>query len=322
MLPSFRLILATFCCGFIVVFAGLRLATSINGINQAMPVMAAHAAPAMVAAISDQDLRRSPATVPVMYDLRFAVSATQPAPTPAAASPVVDRAPPLMMPLVILPPIAQAAQEAARSETPEPAETTVVAALPASPAPEPAPLAVDIPLPEPVAIDLTFSPPAKSKESPIVATVAPQATPRSTPQAAAAIDIPLPEPAAVDLTFSPPVKPASEADGRGGAGQETQKDMRHEKRSETDARAKFAANETRDPVSDIAVARPLTIAALEIPIGTVKLPINAIPLPKPKAAQRVATVHVAKAKPRRKAVRTSQRNDFDNFFGFPSGKPQ
>src|SRR5882672_281188 len=114
MLPSFRLIVVTFCCGFVVVFAGLRLATSIHGINQAMPVMAAHAAPVMVGAINDQDLRRGPATVPVMYDLRFAVSATQPAPTPAAASPVMDRATPLLMPLVILPPIAQ---EAATSET-------------------------------------------------------------------------------------------------------------------------------------------------------------------------------------------------------------
>ena len=28
MLPSFRLIAATFCCGFLVVFAGLRLAAS------------------------------------------------------------------------------------------------------------------------------------------------------------------------------------------------------------------------------------------------------------------------------------------------------
>ena len=76
---GFRLIVATFCCGFIMVFAGLRLATSVNGINQAMPVMAAHAAPVMVSALGDQrqDLRRNPATVPIMYDLRFAVSASR-----------------------------------------------------------------------------------------------------------------------------------------------------------------------------------------------------------------------------------------------------
>ena len=315
MLPSFRLILATFCCGFIMVFAGLRLATSINGIHQAMPVMAAHAAPAGVSAIGNHDLRRSPATVPVMYDLRFAVSATPQAPTPAAASSIMDRAAPLMMPLVILPPITQ---DAAASEPPEQTEATVVAALPAQPAPEPAPPAVDIPLPEPVTVDLTFSPPAKPKESPAVATVAPQATPQPAP----AIDIPLPEPATVDLTLPPPVKPQSEADGRGGAGHEQRQEQRHEKRSETHARSKFAADETRDAILDVSAARPLAVAALEVPIGTVRLPIKAIPLPRPKGAERAAAVHVAKAKPRRKTVRTSQPNDFDNFFGFSSGKPQ
>jgi hypothetical protein len=300
MLPSFRLIVATFCCGFIMVFAGLRLATSINGINQAMPVMAAHAAPAMVSAISDQELRRSPATVPVMYDLRFAVSATQPAPTPTAASPVIDRATPLMMPLVILPPIAQ---EAATSEQ---SEAAVIAALPASPVtspvPEPAPLVVDIPLPEPVTVDLTFSPPAKPQQHPAVATVAPQATPLPMPQSAPAIDIPLPEPAIIDLTLPPPVKRESEADGRGGAGQEQQQ----EKRSETDARSN----------------QPLTVAALDIPVGTVELPTKAIPLPRPKGVLRAATVQVANAKPRRKTVRTSQRNDFDSLFGMSSGNPR
>jgi hypothetical protein len=309
MLPSIRLIVATFCCGFFVVFAGLRLATSINGIHQAIPVTAAHAAPSMVGAISDQELRRSPATVPVMYDLRFAVSATQSAPTPAAASPVIDRMPPLMMPLVILPPIAQ---EAAALEAPEQAEATVVAALPAGSAAEPAPLAIDIALPEPVTVDLTVSLPATPKENPAVATVAPQATPDATPQSAPAIDIPLPEPAAVDLTLPPPAKRESEADGRGGAGRE--------ERSETDARSVFTANDVHRPVLNDHAVQPLAVAALEIPIGTVKLPIKAIPLPRPKGAPRAAVVHAAKAKPLRKSVRTSQRNDFDNFFGLPSAK--
>ena len=35
MLPSFRLIAATFLCGFFVVFAGLRLAASLNDIHEA-----------------------------------------------------------------------------------------------------------------------------------------------------------------------------------------------------------------------------------------------------------------------------------------------
>ena len=317
MLPSFRLILATFCCGFIMVFAGLRLATSVNGINQAMPVMAAHAAPAMVSAISDQDLRRqdlrrqdlrrNPATVPVMYDLRFAVSASQPAPTPAAASPVIDRATPLMMPLVILPPIAR---ESAGPDTPEKAEAQkaevqkaeaqVVAALPARAAAEPAPVTIDIPLPEPAAVDLTFSPRVLPQEIPTAATAAPQASlQQATPQSAPVPDIPLPEPAAVDLTFSP-AKPKPEADGRGGASQD---DKRYEQRSNPS----------------------LTVAALDVPAGTVELPTEAIPLPRPRDAQHMgaqhpAVAHVATVKPRRKAVSTSQRNDFDGFFGFQAGK--
>jgi hypothetical protein len=157
--------------------------------------------------------------------------------------------------------------------------------------------------------------------------VAPQARPQqAAPQSAPAIDIPLPEPAIVDLTFPPPAKRESEADGHGGTAQEKQQEKQQEKRSETDARSKFAVDERRDPgldVSlDVSAAQPLTVAALEVPIGTVKLPIKAIPLPKPKATQRAAAVHVANAKPRRKTVRTSQRNDFDNLFGMPSGKQQ
>ena len=73
MLPSFRLIAVTFCCGFIVVFAGLRLAASLNDVHQGLPVMAAHAAPVDHAGIADREARRGRA-VPVMYDMRFAVS--------------------------------------------------------------------------------------------------------------------------------------------------------------------------------------------------------------------------------------------------------
>jgi hypothetical protein len=44
MLPSFRLIAATFLCGFVVIFAGLRMAVSLNDIHEGLPVTAAHAA--------------------------------------------------------------------------------------------------------------------------------------------------------------------------------------------------------------------------------------------------------------------------------------
>jgi hypothetical protein len=159
MLPSLRLIAITFCCGFIVVFAGLRLATSVNGLHKAMPVMAAHAAPVTVGAIADRDLRRGQSAVPVMYDMRFAVGTAVPA--SAGSQPTIDRAPSVMMPLVILPPVALEAQ---RDAAPEP-DTSVVAALAPEPTPKaPPPVVIDIPPPEPAPVDLTFAPPAKPQE--------------------------------------------------------------------------------------------------------------------------------------------------------------
>ena len=58
MLPSFRLIAATFLCGFVVVFAGLRMAASLNDIHEGLPVMAAHAAPVSIAPAADREARR------------------------------------------------------------------------------------------------------------------------------------------------------------------------------------------------------------------------------------------------------------------------
>ena len=160
MLPSIRLIAITFCCGFIVVFAGLRLATSVNGLHKAMPVMAAHAAPVTVGAIADRDLRRGQSAVPVMYDMRFAVGTA--APAPAGSQPTIDRVPPVMMPLVILPPIAHRS----RTSMPHPKRTPRWSQrLRRQPAPNAAPpVVIDIPLPEPAPVDLTFAPPAKPKE--------------------------------------------------------------------------------------------------------------------------------------------------------------
>jgi hypothetical protein len=346
MLPSFRLIAITFCCGFLVVFAGLRLAASVHGVHRAMPVMAAHAAPAPAGAIADRELRRGQSAVPVMYDMRFVVGSAVPA--SAGAQPVIDRAPSVMMPLVILPPVAI---EAERNATPE-ADAVVVAALAPRPAarPEP-PVAIDIPfpepatvdlslppqpkaelpavaalspafaprtvfdlpIPEPAPVDLTFAPPAPPKEKPAVAAAPPQAEPQVP---ARAFDIPLPDPAAVDLTL-PPAKPEPDIDATG------------QKRSETDARSQ--------PIEVVALAT-------DVPAGTVKLPTRSIPLPRPKVAVQTAAVQAvqakseakpqakpqstqqatqkAKPKPRRKVVRTTQRNDFDSLFGFPSGKPQ
>jgi hypothetical protein len=314
MLPSFRLIAATFCCGFFVVFAGLRVAATFNSVNQALPVMAAHAAPIRIAALTEQDRQRyGLATVPVTYDLRFAVSTAQPA--PIAPAPATDRATPLLMPLVILPPIARDTTETA-NETAN--ETTTVAALPSQPATEASPATIDIPLPEPATVDLTFSPSPVNTTDRLSVAAAP-ATPPA--QATTSIDIPLPEPAAIDLTFSPapvPAKPEVETAPKSEATPSAD--------PETDARA--ASTHEHD-------AEPITVAALveEIPLGTVKLPVSHIPLPKPKAvakpigrtaalqptAARRATRHVAaKAKPRRRAV--AKRDDFESMFNFPAGQ--
>jgi hypothetical protein len=279
-----------------------------------------------------------------MYDMRFAVGNAVPA--SAGAQPVIDRALSVMMPLVILPPVAL---EAERNATPE-ADAAVVAALAPQPAakpepsvaidipfPEPATVdlslpsqpkaelpavaalapafaprtAFDLPIPEPAPVDLTFAPPAAPQEKPPVAAVPPQAEPQA-PAPARTFDIPLPDPAAVDLTL-PPAKT------------ETDIDATEQKRSETDARS--------NPIE-------VAVLATDVPAGTVKLPTKSIPLPRPKGAVQTAAVQTlqakseakpqakpqapsqAKAKPRRKVARTTQRSDFDSLFGFPAGKPQ
>jgi hypothetical protein len=100
MLPSFRLIAATFLCGFFVVFAGLRLAASLNDIHEGLPVMAAHAAPVSITPVADREARRGLAAVPVMYDMRFVISTV--APTLVRVPPtVLDQPAP---PLSIVPP--------------------------------------------------------------------------------------------------------------------------------------------------------------------------------------------------------------------------
>lgn len=334
MLPSLRLIAITFCCGFLVVFAGLRLAASVNGLHRAMPVMAAHAAPVTAGAIADPDLRRGQSAVPVMYDMRFAVGRAVPA--AAGAQPVIDRAPSVMMPLVILPPIAM---EAERNTAPE-ADPAVMAALTPQPAakPEP-PVVIGIPLPEPATVDLSL-PPQPKTPSPAVAALAAPAAPR------AVINLPVPEPAPVDLTFAPPAAPKEKSAVAPQAPVRTfdiplpdpaaVDPTVPQDKPETDSNA---AGQKR-PETD---ARSIEVAALatDVPAGTVKLPTRSIPLPRPKGAVQTAAVQAvqdepqaklpqaksqpasrAKPKPGRKVARTTQRNDFDSLFGFPSGQPQ
>ena len=131
MLPSFRLIAVTFLCGFFVVFAGLRLAASLNDIHEGLPVMAAHAAPVSIAPVADREARRGLTAVPVMYDLRFAVSTV--APTLVRLPPtVLDRPAP---PLAIVPPedVARETLEAEPAKEADQPEATVAAIEPQAP---------------------------------------------------------------------------------------------------------------------------------------------------------------------------------------------
>jgi hypothetical protein len=77
MLPSFRLIVAAFLCGFIAIFAGLRLAASLHNVRQALPAMTAQAAPLSIAVVAPARL------APVLFDQRFVAGAIPIVPTPA-----------------------------------------------------------------------------------------------------------------------------------------------------------------------------------------------------------------------------------------------
>lgn len=118
MLPSIRLIAATFFCGFVVVYAGLRIAVSLNDLHEGLPVMAAHAAPIQAVPSADPAMRRGQSAVPVMYELRFVSSSVALAPTLVSFAPAAP-------PLDITPP---AIEKVIKGELPPPAGSTVAAA--------------------------------------------------------------------------------------------------------------------------------------------------------------------------------------------------
>jgi hypothetical protein len=130
MLPSFRLIAATFLCGFAVIFASLRLAASLNELHESIPVTASRAAPSEMLPPVDADMRRSAAAVPLMYDLRFAVTAASLVPMPASlAMPAVNRtAPTALPPAVVQPAIDLAVLTPAAAETGFAGHSEIVAA--------------------------------------------------------------------------------------------------------------------------------------------------------------------------------------------------
>ena len=131
MLPGFRLIAATFLCGFFVVFASLRLVTSLHNVHGALPITAAQAAPMPTMDIDSEAMRRSQAAMPTMYDLRFVVSTASHAPVPERMTArAIDRAAPVALPLVITTPLQEG-----DGEDQAPAAAVEVK-LPAMPAPD------------------------------------------------------------------------------------------------------------------------------------------------------------------------------------------
>jgi hypothetical protein len=221
MLPSFRLIAATFLCGFVVVFAGLRMAVTLHDIHEGLPVMAGHAAPVSVTPAADSEVRRGLAAVPVMYDLRFAVNTVSPMVVRVAPT-AFDRPAP---PLAIIPPqdlieqslveqslieqslIEQglveqglAKQDLAEpaKETPEP-ERTVAAIQPDAPVTT----ASDVPI-------LDAPPEAAKPETPTVAAVETQAIPDLQASAAEPL-IPEPDTTASIATPDQGIDPAPTA---------------------------------------------------------------------------------------------------------------
>jgi hypothetical protein len=178
MLPSFRLIAATFLCGFVVVFAGLRMAASLNDIHEGLPVMAGHAGPVSGTPTADSEARRGLAVVPVMYDLRFAVSTV--APTVVRVAPTVfDRPAPA---LAIIPPQDLIEQNSVEQNLVEQSLTKPDLAEPAKETPEPertvAAIQPDAPVSAASDVSIIDAPPeAPRPETPTVAAVEPQATP-------------------------------------------------------------------------------------------------------------------------------------------------
>jgi hypothetical protein len=178
MLPSFRLIAATFLCGFVVVFAGLRMAVSLNDVHEGLPVMTGHAAPVSVTPAADSEARRGLAAVPVMYDLRFAVSTVSPTVVRVAPT-VFDRPAPA---LAIIPPQDLVEQSLVEQHLVDPNSAKQDLAEPAKETPEPervvAAIQPDAPASAAADAPIFDAPPEAPKpETPAVAAVEPQVSP-------------------------------------------------------------------------------------------------------------------------------------------------
>jgi hypothetical protein len=232
MLPSFRLIATAFLCGFVLVFAGLRLATSLNTLHEGFPLMAAHAAPAPIAGAAAWHAVRP--TVPALYDLRFVVRPIKPTPVGLSSAaneevasetaPAAARAAPVISPAALAamqyeaaarvqstlrrspseskpalesaaqPDVKPSPQPAVAAIDPQPAPSAQVQSKPASPDDS---AAIDSPPsspPEPAASEPVSPPAAVAAVEPAAVATAPDQDP--IPAAAAASPAPKPKAAA------------------------------------------------------------------------------------------------------------------------------
>ena len=203
MLPSFRLIAAGFLCGFVVVFAGLRLAASLNNIHEALPIMAAQAAPAPPTGTGNA--RGTPGAFPVLYDMRFVASAT--APLLASMTP---HAPERAMPapsLRIEDFTKDAAVAPAAPSVPvaaiDPAPKAPAAA--AAPKPQPPAVAAIDPRPAPLPDSMAVEPPPAPSPAPLAI----EAPPASDAAAVITQPTPSPEPAMDARRTEPPARTAA-----------------------------------------------------------------------------------------------------------------
>jgi hypothetical protein len=316
MLPSFRLIAATFLCGFFVVFAGLRLASSLNDIHEGLPVMAAHAAPVSITPVADREARRSLAAVPLMYDMRF-VSAT--------VAPTLVRLPPMALdqPLSIVPPdefdgkgSLDAAPEAeAAKDATEPAEPeATVAAIP--------PAALVIP-------ESAVVPDAPAEQAatdaPAVAAIDSRATPDTTAEPPAA-EPPAAEPPAAEQPTAETPAPVTQATANEPQATPTPAPVIEESLPNSEAAAAPAETPAapttgpepnpRSPAAALPAPKPQAAKR-----QAAKSPAAKSPAAKPQAAKSSprALVNVARKKLIRVARRAAPTNHLDNTFGSSNG---
>ena len=314
MLPSFRLIAATFLCGFVVVFAGLRMAVSLNDMHEGLPVMAAHAAPVPPMPIADHEMRRGQSTVPVMYDMRFAVSRATLAPTLVAAThttldqpaPPLSLAPPADFIREAPAPIAPAAAETAPAE---PERTVAVAAI------QPEPPAIEAPAAM-IPVIAPSLPETLRFEAPIVAAIEPQPAPSPAPVAA------------------PTAAPAADPTPAASMPEANSPELKS-------AESKIAAIELRatpEPAPKpetvpVAATPPASAPEITASIDAISHtstdrdrgnPVVAIPQPKPKAAKKATPKNAKVAVVRKKRVArraapaggiANSNNQFSSPFG-------